>query len=177
MNILYSRYNMCLYETSMNILYSRYNICVYRRLQLYKMFIEGSYKHICCIYYIRCSLKPPINTCCIYYIRCSLKPPINICCIYYLYVFVFLFFFSIVIGNKLIKRNYLINFFYYRLITKCNIILINWFNYKSPIRRAYKLQVYRVVAPIKLHRHLRIKARWRSKPTLFNLYISKGTTI
>ena len=35
---------------------------------------------------------------------------------------------------------------------------------KSPIRRAYKLQVYRVVVPIKLHRHLRIKARWRSKP-------------
>jgi hypothetical protein len=37
-----------------------------------------------------------------------------------LYVFVFLFFFSIVIGNKLIKRNYLITFFYYRLITNCN---------------------------------------------------------
>ena len=38
----------------------------------------------------------------------------------HLYVFVFLFVFSIVIGNKLIKRNYLITLFYYRLITKCN---------------------------------------------------------
>ena len=35
-------------------------------------------------------------------------------------VFVFLFFFSIVIVNNLIKRNYLITFFYYRLITKRN---------------------------------------------------------
>ena len=43
-----------------------------------------------------------------------------VCILIILYVFVFLFFFSIVIGNKLIKRNYLITFFYYRLITKCN---------------------------------------------------------
>ena len=43
-----------------------------------------------------------------------------VCILIILYVFVFLFFFGIVIGNKLIKRNYLITFFYYRLITKCN---------------------------------------------------------
>ena len=43
-----------------------------------------------------------------------------VCILIILYVFVFLFFFSIVIGNKLIKLNYLITFFYYRLITKCN---------------------------------------------------------
>ena len=60
-----------------------------------------------------------------------------VCILIILYVFVFLFFFSIVIGNKLIKRNYLINFFYYRLITKCNIILINWFNYRPVWRTWY----------------------------------------
>ena len=43
-----------------------------------------------------------------------------VCILIILYVFVFLFFFSIVIGNKLIKQNYLITFFHYRLITKCN---------------------------------------------------------
>ena len=43
-----------------------------------------------------------------------------VCILIVLYVFVFLFFFSIVIGNKLIKQNYLITLFYYRLITKCN---------------------------------------------------------
>jgi hypothetical protein len=53
------------------------------------------------------------------------------CILIILSVFVFLFFFSIVIGNNLIKQNYFITFYYYRLITKCNyidIILINWLN-------------------------------------------------
>jgi hypothetical protein len=38
---------------------------------------------------------------------------VTVCILIILYLFVFLIFFSIVIGNNLIKGNYLITFFYY----------------------------------------------------------------